>query len=173
MPEKPPQPADEPSFEGPGKARPQGDVRKPNARYRGYNPRSKRHYHNNSLLCTKLGTVLAFSMRPVELGELLVSGTGLTLIRKRLKRSFVLLRVVSYKDVPRKEQAWFGLNYCSYAVRDKRGAEYMIIANNRQPQNDDYKPWFLWRNSRKGKGPEKSRFDTLLASVDAGDTGTA
>ncbi len=102
-------------------------------------------------------------MRPVELGELLVPGTGLTLIRKKLKRSFVLLRVVSYKDVPRKEQAWFGLNYCSYAD----------IANNRQPQSDDYKPWFLWRNSRKGKGPEKSRFDTLLASVDPGDTGTA
>jgi hypothetical protein len=39
----------------------------------------------------------------------------------------------------------------------------MIIANNRQPQSDDYKPWFLWRFSRKGKGPEKSRFDTLLA----------
>jgi hypothetical protein len=46
----------------------------------------------------------------------------------------------------------------------------LIIANNRQPQSDDYKPWFLWRNSRKGKGPEKSRFDNLLASVDAGDT---
>ena len=58
-------------------------------------------------------------MRPVELGESLVPGTGLTLIRKKLKRSFVLLRVVSYKDVPKKEQAWFGLNYCSYAVRDQ------------------------------------------------------
>jgi hypothetical protein len=112
-------------------------------------------------------------MRPVELGESLVPGTGLTLIRKKLKRSFVLLRVVSYEDVPKKEQAWFGLKYCSYAVRDKGGAEYMIIANNRQPQSDDYKPWFLWRNSRKGKGPEKSRFDNLLASVDAGDTGRA
>jgi hypothetical protein len=73
-------------------------------------------------------------MRPVELGESLVPGTGLTLIRKKLKRSFVLLRVVSYEDVPKKEQAWFGLKYCSYAVRDKGGAEYMIIANNRQPQ---------------------------------------
>jgi hypothetical protein len=109
-------------------------------------------------------------MRPVELGESLVPGTGLTLIRKKLKRSFVLLRVVSYEDVPKKEQAWFGLKYCSYAVRDKGGAEYMIIANNRQPQSDDYKPWFLWRYSRKGKGPEKSRFDTLLTSIDAGDT---
>ena len=109
-------------------------------------------------------------MRPVEFGESLVPGTGLTLIRKTLKRSFVLLRVVSYEDVPKKEQAWFGLKYCSYAVRDKRGAEYMIIANNRQLQSDDYKPWFLWRYSRKGKGPEKSRFDTLLASVETGDT---
>ena len=44
----------------------------------------------------------------------------------------------------------------------------MIIANNRQPQSDDYKPWFLWRYSRKGKGPEKSRFDNRLARVDAG-----
>jgi hypothetical protein len=65
---------------------------------------------------------------------------------------------------------WF--KYCSYAVRDKGGAEYMIIANNRQSQSDDYKPWFLWRYSRKGKGPEKSRFDTLLTSIDAGDTMT-
>src|SRR6266446_10971857 len=101
-------------------------------------------------------------MRPVEFGESLVPGTGLTLIRKKLKRSFVLLRVVSYEDVPQKEQAWFGLKYCSYAVRDKGGAEYMIIANNRQPESDDYKPWFLWRYSRKGKGPEKSRFDSGL-----------
>jgi hypothetical protein len=30
---------------------------------------------------------------------------------------------VSYEDVPKKEQAWFGLNYCSYAVRDKGEAE--------------------------------------------------
>ena len=82
-------------------------------------------------------------MRPVEFGESLVPGTGLTLIRRTLKRYFVLLRVVSYEDVPKKEQAWFGLKYCSYAVRDKGGAEYMIIANNRQPQSDDYKPWFL------------------------------
>ena len=109
-------------------------------------------------------------MRPVEFGESLVAGTRLTLIRKKLKRSFFLLRVVSYKDVPKKEQALFSLNYCSYAVRDKGGAKYMIIANNRQPQSDDYKPWFLWRYSRKGKGPEKSRFDTLLASVETGDT---
>jgi hypothetical protein len=112
-------------------------------------------------------------MRPVEFGESLVPGTELTLIRKKLKRSFALLRVVSYEDVPKKEQAWFGLKYCSYAVRDKRGAGYMIIANNRQPQSDDYKPWFLWRNSRNGKGPEKSRFDNLLASIDPGDTRTA
>jgi len=109
-------------------------------------------------------------MRPVEFGESLVPGTGLTLIRQTLKRSFVLLRVVSYEDVPKKGQAWFGLKYCSYAVRDKGGAEYMIIANNRQPQSNDYKPWFLWRNSRKGKDPEKSRFDNLVASVVAGDT---
>jgi hypothetical protein len=45
-------------------------------------------------------------MRPVELGGSLVPGTGLTLIRKKLKCSFVLLRVVSYEDVPKKEQAW-------------------------------------------------------------------
>ena len=67
-------------------------------------------------------------MHPVEFGESLVPGTGLTLIRKKLKRYFVLLRVVSYEDVPKKEQAWFGLKYCSYAVRDKRGAKYIIIA---------------------------------------------
>ena len=48
-------------------------------------------------------------MRPVELGESLVPGTGLTLIRKTVKRSFVLLRVVSYEDVPKKEKSmvWF------------------------------------------------------------------
>jgi hypothetical protein len=63
-------------------------------------------------------------MRPVEFGESLVPGTGLTLIRKKIKRSFVLLRVVSYEDVPKKEQAWFGLKYCSYAVRDKGSRIY-------------------------------------------------
>jgi hypothetical protein len=82
-------------------------------------------------------------MRPVEFGESLVPGTGLTLIRKKLKRSFVLLRAVSYEDVPKKEQAWFGLKYCSYAVRDKGGAEYMVIANNRQPQSDDINHGFF------------------------------
>jgi hypothetical protein len=42
MPEKPPQPTEEPSFEGPGKPRPQADIRKSDARYRAYNSRSKR-----------------------------------------------------------------------------------------------------------------------------------
>jgi hypothetical protein len=42
MPEKPPQSTEEPSFEGSGPPKPQGDIRKSNARYREYNSRSKR-----------------------------------------------------------------------------------------------------------------------------------
>jgi hypothetical protein len=75
-------------------------------------------------LKTQAQKLLGNLMHPIELGELLVPGIELTLIRKKLKRSFVLLRVVSYEDVPKKEQAWFGLKYCSYAVRDKGRAEY-------------------------------------------------
>jgi hypothetical protein len=89
-------------------------------------------------------------MRPVELGGSLVPGTGLTLIRKKLKCYFVLLRVVSYEDVPKKEQAWFGLKYCSYAVRDI--STLLLLLEN----------FFVWPSSAPRHGDaQNAAFDKI------------